>query len=154
MSAPVSSLWWLQVTRAARLLQTLPTGVRALPVTQCSVPVPCQYLAQAAPWCLQVNTATRLLQHLLTGVRSPPVAHPSSAAFGGLLMPGTGHLMLPVSNSILQFFDLQKDEQAQLLQVRRLRCMCMLSLLSGRVGHDKQALLWPVRCHSMLHGDI
>lgn len=48
------------------------------------------------------------------------MAHPGSAAFGGLLMPGTGHLMLPVSNSILQFFDLQKDEQAQLLQVRHL----------------------------------
>lgn len=76
------------------------------------------------------------------------MAHPSSAAFGGLLMPGTGHLMLPVSNSILQFFDLQKDEQAQLLQVRHLSCTWMLSLPSGRVGYGKQALQW----HSMLHG--
>ena len=88
---------------------------------------------------MQVNIATRLLQHLLTGVRSSPVADPSSAAFSGLLMPGTGHLMLPVSNSILQFFDLQKDEQAQLLQVRHLRSTWTLSLPSGSVVQGKQA---------------
>lgn len=63
---------------------------------------------------VQVNTATQSLETNIFGLQPPPRGVDHAAA---LLLPGTGELMVAVSNATMQLYDLQRDQHVGLLQV-------------------------------------
>lgn len=68
---------------------------------------------------LQVNTATMKVEVSIHGMRAPPRSVPSmQSAAATVLAPGSGHLVLPTDNSMLQFWDTTRDCHVDKLQVR------------------------------------
>lgn len=68
-----------------------------------------------------INTAAMRVEATVHGLRPAPPLPPGRPAGGcAALQPGSGYLVVPGPNALLQFYDAQRDRHAARLQVRPL----------------------------------
>ena len=91
---------------------------------------PARYLVSQADNTIRlINMAAMAVEASIHGLRPPPLPISSSSSSTGrhscswdagspVLQPGTGHLVVPCANALLQFFDAARDRHVGRMQVR------------------------------------
>ncbi|KAL3140577.1 hypothetical protein ABBQ32_005152 [Trebouxia sp. C0010 RCD-2024] len=87
-------------------------------ITRSAVDAACYVISLADNTVHMVNTARMKVEMSIHGMRGPPRgATPLQSTSAAVLVPGSGHLVMPTDNSMLQFWDAARDRHVAKLQV-------------------------------------